>query len=217
MCSIDSLIQRMGRVMRHRFNWNYSYPNINVFDTRNTGQGKVIDWDIYNASVKTLSCYSGKWILESDKQKMMDCVFNEDMNPDIANYKNSVKQRLLDFERLHIHKTSKRQIEDDFRGINSATCIPFDIYQILETGGELEKIKNRMQSATNYQERLIARNELMKYTVNIPFYLNEISQAPDEFLRKMKIFITNYKYDFNEEKLNGCGLLDESIWEDGFL
>lgn len=217
MCSIDSLIQRMGRVMRHRFEWNHSYPNINVFDTRNTGQGKVIDWDIYNASVKTLSSYSRKWILESDKQKMMDCVFDENMNPDIVKYKNDVKQRLLDFERLHIHKTSKRQIENDFRGINSANCIPFEIYSTLESNGELEKIKSRMQSAPNYQERLIAKNELMKYTMNIPFYLNEIAQAPDELLRKMNIFITYYKYDFSEEKLTGGGLLDESVYEDGFL
>ena len=54
LCSIDSFIQRIGRVYRKRYKYDSEEPNVYVVDNRNIGRGKIIDPDIYEGSKRAI-------------------------------------------------------------------------------------------------------------------------------------------------------------------
>lgn len=80
MCTIDSLLQRMGRAYRSR-NLDHEGCNVIVVDDR-CGMGTVISPELYDYSVRAVEKHSGKVLLESDaydiKQEMINGVINAD-------------------------------------------------------------------------------------------------------------------------------------------
>ncbi|MDK2868686.1 MAG: CRISPR-associated endonuclease/helicase Cas3 [Clostridiales bacterium] len=219
MCSIDSFIQRMGRVYRRRYRSHEEGPNVIVLNTRNTGHDKVIDSEIYNASWRALTSYDGQWLIEQDKQAMINAVFNEALNPDIKKYKARVQTHLNELSALKLYDAAKKTVEATFREIDNVTCMPTEIYYELVKSGEFEKLMNALENRSNQTAYLEARETLMRHTLSLRrSQMKYYRQANDDMLIKYGVFITDCRYEFNETTRCGRGLLfDEANPEDAFL
>lgn len=217
MCSIDSFIQRMGRVYRRRYVLESDEANVYVADTRNTGYGKVIDIDMYETSLKVLNNYNGQWITEKDKQQMMAEVFDEKLYPNMKKFKEKVHEKINYFKNLGLHQVDKKAIESMFRDIDSKTCIPFNRYQSLVQSGMLEQIENNYLGAKTSVEKSKAKNSLLDYTLSVRSSSRDWREAEEEILKRFNIHICDRVYDFNEDEETGEGLTLELESDDVFL
>lgn len=217
MCSIDSLIQRLGRVFRKRFFWTASFPNVYIVNSENTGGGKVIDIELYQASLNTLIQYDNQFITEEMKQNMVDDVFDENKNPSIIRYKDKVKLKLKGLKELRLHSTIKKEIQAQFRDIDNINCIPISVYKQIVQKGVLREIEKKLSSTEDKKTSILAINELMGYTVSVRRNAKEISEAPEDFLRQRAIGIIHCKYEFDEETYSGRGLVLKETVDENFF
>ena len=175
-----SLLQRMGRCNRKGlksvFEPNcYIYLQIDSADligkTKRTGRrGKekvygFIDATLYELSKKAISEHEGI-LTESQKQEMLQKYFTTE-NMQNSYFMNSFKKTYKYLSEIRPYSYQKN--EKKLREIVTETIIPSPVYEEKSTQ-ILECVQKLKQSDLSVVQRQKLRNQIMKYTVNVPYY-----------------------------------------------
>ena len=214
MCSIDSLFQRMGRVYRKR-EYVEEEPNVYIYNNRN-GVPYIIESKIYDFSFNEIKKYNGKLLTEKDKQDMIENIFDKDKNQELqkSDYYQIIEKTIFEMENIIPNQNKKKEIDQEFRGINSITLIPDSIFEQLEVEGKIEDWEQRSKQKISLEERMQLKEEISQYTVSIAWrYYLEYDQVPWHY----DIHRTRYHYEFEEENLEGEGLKIEKLSKEGYF
>lgn len=217
LSSIDSLIQRMGRVNR-RGRYEPVEPNVIVCCKKKnetdesgcSGIGNIYDEKIFDFTKEKLE----DGILSEDKKmELVDSIYDYKKIKD-TNYYNEFKDSLSlineiwEVGKIYNPIESLKQAQKQFREIFTVTLIPQKIYS--NNSKIFEELGNKIKS-TNLTKRVHARKQLLDFTVAIPWhYIQKIK--PTYFADD--VYVVPLKYDFDESLKRGIGLslkeLDEN-------
>jgi CRISPR-associated endonuclease/helicase Cas3 len=197
LATIDSLIQRMGRILRFSkgsisapFIYNEYFHNVNIFTiaTGITGKRSIYDQDIVKRSLEYLTKYDGKLLSEEDKQTMVKNIFQ--------------KSKLEGTEYLRKYELSLRLLENGleaenkaeaqalFRKICNITVIPVNIRE--KYHDEIDEALDRLESGTAERtDRIEALYTLRKYSLSVPSY----KMKKKLHVLRGDLFMTTMKYD----------------------
>lgn len=231
--SIDSLIQRLGRIFRSRilidFYSNYDSNSIapNVYVLCN-GSGipntkekeELLQYNIYRKSCEALehhlSIHQDCLIVEcedrDDIQTLMDYVYDEErQGPDNLGYYTLVNEYIKRFSDLEVYDFEKREAEEEFRKISSKKMIPLSVYyenQDLIDGIVKELLSNISDNKTiKHARKEELRARLDEYCINISnLSVTTKVNDEDELFPHSAIYKLNESYQFNEETKRGPGL-----------
>ncbi|WP_164489229.1 CRISPR-associated helicase Cas3' [Ruminococcus sp. Marseille-P6503] len=223
MCTIDSLLQRMGRVYRSREN-DAGEANVFILDSRN-GTKLFIDEELYDWSLEAVKSKLGgnKCALlyeceqRDDKSEMIDYVYNENRRD--SRYYNTVKEQIRFLENLSWYEEDKREVKEKLRNIDSITLCPREVYERLKKSGRLaewrEKLSVKLKNqVTDEEKRRISeekqrvRDEILSYTVNVSYYHRlDYDRSNQLFYKHSGIYLYNGDYDFDEASSSGMGLI----------
>lgn len=217
LSSIDSLIQRMGRVNRAG---RYEPDELNVIvccrkkseENNNgcSGIGNIYDEDIFDFTKERLE--NGK-LSENKKIELMENIYNSEKIKETKYYK-VLKESLTlindiwEVGKIYNPIESLKQAQKQFREIFTITLIPQQIYS--NNSEVFEEFQRKIRFG-NLIERVNARKDLLDFTVSIPWhYLKKIK--PSYFLDD--VYIAPFRYEFDESIKKGIGLsikdLDEN-------
>lgn len=214
LSSIDSLIQRMGRVNR-RGRYKPEEPNVIVCCKKKTendkngcsGIGNIYDEKIFDFTKEELK---DGILSEDEKMKLVERIYDNEKIKDTNYYKEfkdslSLINEIWEVGKIYNPIESLKQAQRQFREIFTITLIPQEIYSNnLQT---LEKLKSKIKSKEPL-ERVNARKQLLDFTVSIPWhYIQNIK--PTYFADD--VYIVPFKYDFDEINKKGVGLLIDKL------
>jgi CRISPR-associated endonuclease/helicase Cas3 len=219
LSSIDSLIQRMGRVNRSG-GYKPEKPNVIVCCKKKekndkngcSGIGSIYDEKIFDFTYEKLE--DGE-LPENRKMELVEQVYNFE-NIQGTNYYKDVKDSLnlineiWEVGKIYNPIDSLRQAQKQFRDIFTITLIPQKIFS--DDADFYEGLKKKLASK-NMEERENARKQLLDHTVNIPWHYFDLQKIKPSYFAN-GVYIAPLKYDFDESLRCGIGLsvdkLDES-------
>jgi CRISPR-associated endonuclease/helicase Cas3 len=216
LCTVDSLLQRMGRVYRGRWYDLGEEPNVYVLNNEDIGSvnHRIVDKQLYRFSLAAVQKFDGCLLQESDEQddkaEMLDLVYDPNKNPDIINsdYYKEIKKKYHALCCGRMYDVEKNEVS--FRDIKSITVMPKSIYEALQETGELAEIQNQIQQGTP-QCRAAAQEKLMEYTVPVPDMGLDIDWSPAandrRFFPHSGVCLYNGDYDFDETQKKGKGII----------
>lgn len=180
MCSIDSLLQRMGRVYRNRWYDGNGKPNVYVICGGDVQKrcSKIIDPKIYEYAENAVKKYDDMLLEESDqrdmKSEMMDLVYDPEKNEDIrdSKYVKKIYDKWKTIEDMDIYQYGRKDSETKVRDIRSDTVMPLSVYNRLSVDGTLEEWEKRAESIgkEEQEQRAKLHEEILSYTVAISRY-----------------------------------------------
>lgn len=215
MCSIDSLLQRMGRVYRSR-NYFRETPNVYILNNRNGVNEYFIDPEIYDWSFEAvenvLSNQTSVILYEGEnndlKKQMIDYVY--DSSHSDSNYYRTISKKIDNLENLEWYKLTKKDADKYFREIDSITICPYQIYQMLEDTGKITEWKQLLSDKkTCLSDKQKTKDEIMEYTVSISHYYNLDIDYDELFYKHSGIYLYNGSYEFDAETNTGCGIIKQ--------
>lgn len=216
LCTIDSLLQRMGRVYRNRAYDLGDEPNVYVLPNEDCGSARhrIVDKRLYEFSLAAVRKFNGCLLQESDgqddKAEMMDMVYDPDCNPEIleSNYYKSICNKYKALSDGCMYELEKN--EAAFRDIDSVTVMPQSIYEQLAESGKLSSLQEKMRRGSR-EECVMAQEKLLDYTVSVPNMGLDIDHNPVEndkrFFLHSGVCLYHGAYDFDETTGQGNGLL----------
>src|SRR5690606_14621770 len=191
IATLDSLIQRMGRVFRRpgRVVLPKDAPNIIVACHDPSDRGHIYDSEIVRLTKDAIANFHERIISESDKQCLIDQVFSEERlrgTKFLRDYYAAYNLLKLGFQ-----ASSKKEAQRLFREINQVSAIPESVYRANER--KIEDLLKIIQSKKDKQERIKANIELKQFLVSIPAYRNKSSFKLFE-RRSESIYVIPAKY-----------------------
>ena len=223
MCSIDSLFQRMGRVYRKR-EYNEINPNVYIYDNRNGAKGTkkfVIDPEIYEFSLEAIIPYNNKNLTEDDKQDIINKVFNSEYNTEIkeSRYYKTVKDTIKVFNSIIPYYVESDDVKKRFRDIKTLNLIPDSIFNKLYENETIEIWSEELKNSKSISKRQKIKDEINKFVVSVTYRPYLDYESTEEIYENSNIYRTLYKYEFDEEKLKGKGLIisREEAKDDSFI
>ena len=208
LSSIDSLIQRMGRVYRKREN-SHQLSNIHIY-TFKDGIGYVYDKTIFERTLDVLKDYHNQMFLEEDKVNCMDKVYNR-KELEKTKYMKIYNEKMEYLSNLTALQVEKSEVDNKFRNINSIYILPERFYDLKEIKSLIDQIINDKKNTTKRYELL---NNLIDYCIpytiyrplNSKGYIDTKSCIDGEAIHRARC-----KYDFDEETHKGIGLVINEI------
>lgn len=196
IATLDSLIQRMGRVYRKsgRVIKETDKPNIIIAIKEPSDKGKIYNTDIIKFTKEALSEFDGKVLTDEDKQKLMEDVYKTEKIKNTKFYEDFKKN--MDLLNLGFEAKDKTEAQKLFREILNINVIPEKIYE-----ENLEEIENNIEifldKSKSYSQKIQALYNLNQYTLSLPIFKIKDkvpSQiTPNSF--RNKIFTVNFDYD----------------------
>lgn len=201
MSSIDSLIQRMGRIYRNRENKNHEI-NVYVY-TKKDGIGPIYDEEIYDRSLKILWKYNQLSFLEEDKLKCIDEVYDIDEIKG-TNYWKTYNTKLKNMESIKPMEYDVKDAKNKFRDIHSVKLLPDEI--LIKYQDDIERIMTELKDASNKYKLLLELDEYcINYSLYQPIYKYK-SFDHNPFIAGTQIYRTASLYQFDESIYKGKGL-----------
>ena len=208
LSSIDSLIQRMGRVYRKREN-SHQLSNVHIY-TFKDGIGYVYDKTIFERTLDVLKDYHNQMFLEEDKVNCMDKVYNR-KELEKTKYMKIYNEKMEYLSNLTALQVEKSEVDNKFRNINSIYILPERFYDLKEIKSLIDQIINDKKNTTKRYELL---NNLIDYCIpytiyrplNSKGYIDTKSCIDGEAIHRARC-----KYDFDEETHKGIGLVINEI------
>ncbi|WP_300627814.1 CRISPR-associated helicase Cas3' [uncultured Thomasclavelia sp.] len=208
LSSIDSLIQRMGRVYRKREN-SHQLSNVHIY-TFKDGIGYVYDKAIFERTLDVLKDYHNQMFLEEDKVNCMDKVYNR-KELEKTKYMKIYNEKMEYLSNLTALQVEKSEVDNKFRNINSIYILPERFYDLKEIKSLIDQIINDKKNTTKRYELL---NNLIDYCIpytiyrplNSKGYIDTKSCIDGEAIHRARC-----KYDFDEETHKGIGLVINEI------
>lgn len=214
MCSVDSIIQRMGRILRHRSREEGCiFPNVVIHDTRNgRGKNNVIHPIIYDASVHSITTFirenPDSWVSEKDKGDLMDRVYSEKFNKEIVYFEDEIRSILESLENAVLYNVNTSEAKRSLRNIVSDTVLPLEVFDELSRSGMIQQWENTFKKdKVPYHEKIKTISEIQDFTVNLSGKTYDASYSSGySFLDQLGISIVDYTYEFSIEAMMGVGL-----------
>lgn len=200
--TIDSLIQRMGRVYRAG-NREPQDPNVIIIDSANWQF--VYDRDIHKRTMEILPLYENKLLTEEDKLEMVDYVFDPSALRS-SEYKQTFDKRYSELVNARPNSYSLEKANTLFRDTeDSVSVIPQKIYR-----DNKEVIKMLLEALdtrglSKGAKRLI-RSKLQGLTISVN--KNSFKKMITENLWD-DVCMASAVYDFDKDTDKGRGLLKE--------
>ena len=211
LSSLDSLFQRLGRCYRKR-EFDLDEPNVYIYTEEVKGVGTIYDKDVWNSSKKKITNYNLEKLTEEDKVKMVEELYSRE-NLEGSKYLEDFDNALDYLDKKEPYQETSNQAQSLLRNINNINVIPRDIYD--DISDKIHRYKE-YQVKTKEDKKAFKglRREISKHTASIPHYKakdDRVSPISDEG-RLSDIYILNRRYDFDEERLMGKGvLIDEEL------
>lgn len=208
LSSIDSLIQRLGRVYRKRENIN-QLINANIYIFKD-GIGCVYDKIIYERTLGVLKDYHDQMFLEEEKIKCMDKVYDR-KELEKTKYMKTYNEKMEYLDNLIALQVEKSEVDNKFRNINSIYILPERFYNLKEVERLINCIKSSENKTTKKYELL---NNLIDYCIPYTIYKPLKSSGYIDVKSCIKgeaIHRARCKYDFDEETHKGIGLVVNEI------
>ena len=218
LCSIDSLLQRMGRVFRKR-EYFEAEPNVYILNNMN-GVPYIIDADVYDYTLKQLQNFREGNLTEEDKQKMIHNIFNLQENKDLAKskYYNKIKDTINNLKDIRPYRMPSKEILGKFRKIQNVSLIPDNIYDELNNDGRIDKWKEILGSSINKtSDKMKVKDEIRNYVVNVRWHPKLDMQGNELFYKGSNIYRTSYSYEFDKECKKGLGLIMNNLQNEGYF
>ncbi len=213
MCTIDSLLQRLGRVYRSR-DYFGEEPNVYILNNRNGVRSEFIDPELYDWSLEAIK----EQLVDKDsvllneseecdnKTEMIDYVYGE--NHIYSDYYRTVKEQIDNLNNLEWYKFDKKDADKLFRNIDSVVLCPHEIYEMLEDDGKVSEWKKALSSKSiNFEQRQKIKDQIAKYTVQISHYYFLDIEWRELFYKGSGIYIYRGGYDFAEN--SGIGIIKQ--------
>lgn len=208
LSSIDSLIQRLGRVYRKRKNIN-QLINVHIYAFKD-GIGCVYDKIIYERTLGVLKDYHNQMFLEEEKIKCMDKVYDR-KELEKTKYMKTYNEKMEYLDNLIALQVEKSEVDNKFRNINSIYILPERFYNLKEVEMLINCIKSSENKTTKKYELL---NNLIDYCIPYTIYKPLKSSGYIDVKSCIKgeaIHRARCKYDFDEETHKGIGLVVNEI------
>ncbi len=192
LSTIDSLIQRMGRVRRHAKDaYNSEEPNVYVCIKEPSDKGHVYDKDLSDRSREVLKSYEGKLISPKDEHQMIEEVFT---SPEFykSNYSKKFEKSWKLLNDLEFKVTSKIEAQKLFRKMTSYTFIPSNIYEDkkVDIQNWINEIEERGKP---FVKKLEPLSKLKGLTVSINAH--KVNSFFDEPLGNTGFYMGHLEYD----------------------
>lgn len=217
MCTIDSLIQRMGRCNRACKKTVPDDGNIIVYED-GSGIGTVYEEEIVKRSLDVLQKYTDRILSESDKTDIINEVYDIDYIKQTKYFKNIITH-LNDLREIDPLDYDYKKTSKEFRKINSVTVMPDSIYE--ENRYLVENIVDFLGGRNiDRAVRRILKNKLSEFTVDISNFsrTGSIPQNVDiSTIGNTDIHRTSLKYDFDECRRKGRGLVMGEAEQDDYI
>ncbi|WP_294581530.1 CRISPR-associated helicase Cas3' [uncultured Thomasclavelia sp.] len=208
LSSIDSLIQRMGRVYRKRVNTK-QINNVHIY-TFKDGIGCVYDKTIYERSLDVLKDYHNKMFLEAEKISCMDIVYDR-KELEKTKYMKVYNEKIQYLNNLVALQVEKNEVDSKFRNINGIHILPERFYNLKEVQGLIECLINDENKTIRKYELL---NNVLEYcipyTVYKPLHSNGYIDVKS-CIKGEAIHRARCKYDFDDKTHKGIGLVINEI------
>ncbi|MFR8063914.1 CRISPR-associated helicase Cas3' [Thomasclavelia spiroformis] len=208
LSSIDSLIQRMGRVYRKRENSN-QLVNVHIY-TFKDGIGCVYDKIIYERTLDVLKDYHNQMFLEEEKIKCMDRVYDR-KELEKTKYMKIYNEKMEYLSNLTALQVEKSEVDNKFRNINSIFILPERFYNLKEVEKLIDCIKSDENKTTKRYELL---NNLIDYCIPYTIYKPLKSSGyidTKSCINAEAIHRARCKYDFDDKTHKGIGLVINEI------
>lgn len=223
MCTIDSLFQRMGRILRGRERFLMSKsPNVHVYYQKPTGVGKVVNREIYDFSLYALTKAldeDGEQILtEDDKQAIIQNVYDPEFNQKIldSQYYNDIVNYIDYLISIQMKPYELDKCQAKFRDIMSELIIPSSIYNELDRQGIIQQKEEELKHAKGAQRQQIFE-DILKHTIQVSYFYDKellssnnstlLFEAGKQMYSENGIKLCECPYEFNEEEKKGRGLV----------
>ena len=217
MCTVDSLLQRMGRCNR-KGRYIPEEPNVIVYDNAN-GKGTVYYEDMYDRSLEKLYQYEDKIFTEELKTEYINAVYcTEEIKK--TKYYEEIEYWLEHFSTIHPIEYTKEDVDKKFRNIHSITVLPDTLYEenqvLFEEGVNLLRTPNINKDIKN-----IITSKFSSLTLGLTYYrykdnglngidVTTIGSHGDDRKNNYpvtQIHRTSMKYDFDPDAGRGKGLI----------
>lgn len=173
LSTIDSLIQRMGRVNRKAERGEPAEPNVLVYTHEPSGVGSVYHKELVKATLSNLMAFNDKFISEEDKNNLVNEVFSSVGYDYIEEYENTkiYVDKIWELNG-YIEPIKRDKAIKNFRRIFNITVIP-NVYEkrVSELIRDLKK-----QEGLNKLRLLM---EIFDYSLSVPYYM--YSRSKDRF------------------------------------
>ena len=214
MCTADSLLQRMGRVYRHRLYDLGKEPNVYILVNRDIGNypHNIIDPELYQYTLNAIQEYDGCLLYESDthddKSDLMDLVYDPIKNSKIlkSKYCKSIREKYCKFINERMYEKTNNEVK--FRDINSITVIPKNVYEQLQENGVMKQLQMQLRNPERIK-RLKAREKIWDYTITVPNMGLDIEKSKMLFYDHSQIYLYNGDYKFDPKTGKGAGLINK--------
>ena len=218
MCSLDSLLQRMGRVYRKR-KYQSNKPNVYILNNKN-GVPYIIDEEIYRYTLEEIKEHDGEMLSENVKQEMINHVFSIEENRELkeSKYYKKIKETINLLNDIRPNQIPKKEIDQKFRDIQNISLMPDTIFDKLDNEGKIDKWKQILTSKkSSVGEKVQVKDEIRKYVVNVR-YNSKLSKDKEElFYKGSNIYRTNYVYEFDKRDRKGRGLIMRNMGKVGYF
>ena len=208
LSSIDSLIQRMGRVYRKREN-SHQLSNVHIY-TFKDGIGYVYDKTIFERTLDVLKDYHNQMFLEEEKIKCMDEVYDR-KELEKTKYMKIYNEKMEYLSNLTALQVEKSEVDNKFRNINSIFILPERFYNLKEVEKLIDCIKSDENKTTKRYELL---NNLIDYCIPYTIYKPLKSSGyidTKSCINAEAIHRARCKYDFDDKTHKGIGLVINEI------
>ncbi len=170
--TIDSQIQRWGRIWRNRNNYTKDKPNIFIFTGIDNRTTRIYSRKVIEKTIKVLKNYEGKTLDYKEEKKMVDEVFSDSEIQKI--YEGKIKENLEYLKYFTAEKKSEAQ--KIFRRLASVSLVFKQ--ELDENIKEHITFENRNKSWKELEEliglnKLEIKKKFVENSISIPIYLFE--------------------------------------------
>lgn len=194
LSDLNGLFQRMGRCYRNRpLDIPYNCFVFTGGDKLCSGVDVFIDKKIHQLSKETILKIDGV-IDENQKVAMVSELYTKENLPE---YYQEIKKAIIYIESCLPYELSKREATEAFRNIDNVSIIPRKVFEDNQATIEnaIKVIKKDHKGATK-QEKIVARNNISKYMVDISRYLaNQIESEVIKINNYEQILIAECDYN----------------------
>lgn len=167
LSSIDSQVQRWGRVWRHSSeNYPGKEPNVHIC-LNASGIGSVYDKDLVRLSLNALESRNNTLLSQADEYQLIQDVF-ADPNFKKTSYFNRFTKSNMLLRDMGFTLETRLEAQKLFRKIASVSFIPHDVY--VENQGEIDAALQTLSEHPEKEQRLQALYAVKLYTLSIPTY-----------------------------------------------
>lgn len=193
MSSVDSQVQRWGRVWRNSNRPEYSSAEPNIYvATVPSDKGAIYDSDLVSLTEKALCGCDSSLLSDSGEFDLVQAVFG---NPALeeSRYKAKFDTSIKMLEEYGFSVETKSEAQRLFRRISNVSVIPSDIYSANQ--GEIDRAVEGLHNNKDRTERLRNLQSIKRRTVSVPYhYFKDINSWPLD--KDYNIRVANMQYSF---------------------